>query len=425
MFVDHTVIEVKAGKGGDGMIAFLREKYMPNGGPAGGNGGRGSSIILRANKDMNTLYSFRFSKVIVGEDGGKGESKNKYGRAAKDIYVDVPLGTVAFEEKTHTMVANLTYNGQEIVVAKGGRGGRGNAAFKNSKNRVPKVAENGLPGEDKRLILELKLLADVGLVGLPNAGKSTFLSVVSNAKPEIADYPFTTIAPNLGVVNMKHYSSFVMADLPGLIEGAHAGKGLGLEFLRHVERCRVLIHFIAMDTSHPYEDYKTICEEIKKYGHNIHKRPVIIVASKMDEDGANDKLKELKKKLKKPIIGISALTHEGIDDVLDKCQELLSKTEEFPLYDEKGKNASDEKVYDAQKDNKPEYLISKIKDHTFEITGDRILRTYHLINVSTDEGIMKLISYLMKIGVDETLKEMGAEDGDTVILDDFEFEYVG
>jgi GTP-binding protein len=425
MFVDHAIIEVKAGAGGDGMIAFLREKYMPNGGPAGGNGGKGSSIILRANKNLNTLYNFRFSKIIVGENGGKGETKNKYGRAAKDIYVDVPIGTVALEEDSHNMVANLTYDGQEIVVAKGGRGGRGNAAFKNSKNRVPKIAENGLPGEDKRLILELKLLADIGLIGLPNAGKSTLLSIVSNAKPEIADYPFTTISPNLGMVFTKQYGSFIIADLPGLIEGAHLGKGLGLEFLRHVERCRVLVHLVSMESSDPYKDYKTIRNEIKKYGHRIDERPEIIIASKMDEEDAEKKRLSFEKKLKKPVIGISALTHEGIDKLISKCQELLSTTDKFPLYDEQGHSDKEEKVYDARKDFKPEYEIKKIKEHTFEIYGDRIIRTYHLINVSTDEGVMKLISYLMRIGVDDTLKKLGAEDGDTVILDDFEFEYIG
>ncbi|MFA5283794.1 MAG: GTPase ObgE [Bacilli bacterium] len=424
MFIDHAVIEVKAGKGGDGMIAFLHEKYMPKGGPSGGNGGRGGSIILRASKNVNTLYAFRHSKVILADEGGKGDIKNQYGRGAKDIYIDVPVGTVAYEEKTHDLIANLVKPGQEIIVAKGGRGGRGNATFKSASNRMPRIAENGLPGENKRLMLELKLIADVGLVGLPNAGKSTLLSVVSNANPEIADYPFTTIEPNLGVVNVNSKESFILADLPGLIEGASKGKGLGLEFLRHLERCKMYVHVVSMDgKSDPVLSYRQVRTELKKYGHKVSDKPEIIAASKMDEDEALEYLKSFKKKIRKPIIAISSLTHDGIDELMNKCLEVVSSIKEVPLVDEKGSNI-EEKVYDAYKDESKEFDIIKVKDDTYRIIGDRVVRTYGLINLSTDEGVMKLITYLRKIGVDAKLSKMGAKDGDTILLEDFEFEYI-
>ncbi|MCQ2792831.1 MAG: GTPase ObgE [Bacilli bacterium] len=423
MFIDRAVIEVRSGKGGDGMIAFLHEKYMPKGGPSGGNGGRGASIIFRANKSINTLYNFRHSKVFIGSDGGKGLTKNKYGRGADDVIVDVPLGTVIYLEKDHTLLADLSKDGQMITVAKGGRGGRGNAAFKSDRNRVPKIAENGLPGETKRLILELKLLADAGLVGLPNAGKSTLLSVVSNANPEIADYPFTTIEPNLGVVNVNKYETFVMADLPGLIEGASEGKGLGLSFLRHLERCRVIVHLVSMDeNSNPIKDFKIIQNELKSYGLGLDKRPLIIVASKMDSEGAHEKLNEFKKKLKVDVIEISSITHEGIDKLIKKIFEVLSVTEPFALVMDE--SSSKTKIYDAHKEDKPIYNIVKEKDHIYRIQGESIERTYGLINISTDEGMMRLINYLRKIGVEEALREKGAQSGDSVFLCDFEFEYL-
>lgn len=422
MFIDRVVVEVRSGKGGDGMIAFLHEKYVAKGGPSGGNGGRGASIIFRANKSINTLFNFRHSKVIIGQDGGKGLTKNKYGRGADDVYIDVPLGTVVYLEKNHEFLCDLSEDGQEVVVAKGGRGGRGNAAFKSDKNRVPRIAENGLPGEIKRLILELKLLADVGLVGLPNAGKSTLLSVVSNANPEIADYPFTTIAPNLGVVNVSKYETFVMADLPGLIEGAHLGKGLGLTFLRHLERCRVILHLVSMTDEDPYASFKQIQTELKEYGMGLEKRPLVIVASKMDEEGANEKLSEFIRKVKKPVIAISSLTHDGIQELINKCHELLSTTEPFPLMGIEQKVAT--KVYDAHKNQKPIFEVVKEKEHVYRLVGESIERTYSLINISTDEGLMRLINYLRKIEVEEALKDAGAQDGDSVFLCDFEFEYL-
>ena len=424
MFIDRAVVEVRSGKGGNGAIAFHREKFIAFGGPSGGNGGRGASIFFRANSKINTLLNFRHSKTFIGEDGGKGDIKNQYGKYATDVIVDVPVGTVIFEEEGHKFLGDLNEEGKMIMVAKGGRGGRGNACFKSPTNRAPKIAENGEPGERKRLILELKLLADVGLVGFPSVGKSTLLSVVSAARPEIADYPFTTIVPNLGVVNTKDNRSFVMADLPGLIEGAHLGKGLGLQFLRHIERCRVIVHMVdfSLTGRDQIEDYKIINKELESYGFGLDKRPQIIVASKMDEEGAEERLKTFKKAIKKEVIEISSLTDLGIETLLFKIADLLDQTPLFPLYaDEEEK--LDHKLYTLETDEK-EFEIKRIDAHTWRIVGDKITKFYKMTNISTDEGMMVLMTRLRKLKVDDVLEEMGAQDGDTVILDDFSFEYV-
>ena len=424
MFIDRAIIEVRSGKGGDGAIAFLHEKYIAKGGPSGGNGGRGASIYLRANSRIYTLFNFRHSKAFIGQDGEKGGIKNQFGKYAEDIIVDVPVGTVVFEEKDNKFLGDLNEDGKMIMVAKGGRGGRGNSCFKSPTNRVPKIAENGEPGERKRLILELKLLADVGLIGYPSVGKSTLLSVVSSARPEIADYPFTTIVPNLGVVSLKDGRSFVMADLPGLIEGAHQGKGLGLQFLRHIERCRVLIHIIDFGESgrDPVQDYKVIKEELKSYGFGLEKRPYILVASKMDEEGAIERLNKFKKEIKEEILPISALTDDGIEILLYKAMDLLEKTPIFPLYDEK-EDELDNKLYELP-DKEPEFIIHRIDAHTFEILGDKIIKFYRMTNISTDEGMAVLMNKLRTLKIDDALEKEGANDGDTVYLDNFSFEYV-
>ena len=423
MFIDRAVIEVRSGKGGDGAIAFRREKYVPKGGPAGGNGGRGASIILRANSKVNTLFNFRHSKCFIGLDGEKGGIKNQYGKNSPDIIVDVPVGTMVFEEKGNKFLGDLSTDGLTLQVAKGGRGGRGNTCFKSSTNRVPRIAENGEPGETKRLILELKLLADVGLVGFPSVGKSTLLSVVSAARPEIADYPFTTIVPNLGVVNVKDGRSFVLADLPGIIEGAHQGKGLGLQFLRHIERCRIIVHVIDMSNTgrDPYEDYQIIQNELKQYGFGLEKRPVIVVASKMDEEESKERLKAFEKKAKIKCLEISALTEEGIDKLIYECANLLEKTPAFPLFDEE-EEVLENKVYTLPEEEK-EFEIKHPTNNTWVITGDKIIKFYKMTNISTDDGMMKLLTHLRKLKVDDKLEELGAKDGDQVILDDFTFEY--
>ena len=424
MFIDRAVIEVRSGKGGDGAISFLHAKYVPFGGPDGGNGGRGASIYFRASSKITTLLNFRHSKAFIGKDGGKGDIKNQYGRAAEDVYVDVPVGTVIYEEEGHNFIGDLNEDGKIVMVAKGGRGGRGNTMFKSPTNRAPKIAENGEPGERKRLILELKLLADVGLVGFPSVGKSTLLSVVSAARPEIADYPFTTIVPNLGVVKVKDGRSFVMADLPGLIEGAHLGKGLGLQFLRHIERCRVIIHIIDLGESgrDPYNDYLVINDELKQYGYGLDKRPVILVASKMDEEGAKERLTQLEKQIKQKIYPISALLEEGIDEVLYQCVSLLEVTPVFPLYDQESEELT-HKVYTLDEEEE-EFHIQRLDAHTWRIEGDKIIKFYRMTNISTDEGMMKLMNRIRYLKIEDKLEELGAQDGDTIILDDYQFEYV-
>lgn len=422
MFIDRAVIEVRSGKGGDGAIAFRREKFIAYGGPDGGNGGRGASIILKANSKINTLYNFRHSKCFIGPDGGKGDIKNQFGKAAEDVIVEVPLGTVVYLEDGKKFLGDLSEDGKTLLVAKGGRGGRGNNAFKSSTNRAPKIAENGEPGEKKRLILELKLLADVGLVGLPSVGKSTLLSVVSAARPEIADYPFTTLVPNLGVVNIDG-ESFVMADLPGLIEGAHLGKGLGLQFLRHIERCRVIVQVIDFSNNgrDPYDDFKVINNELKEYGFGLTNRPMIIVASKMDEEGASERLEKFKKKTKLKVFPISALSEEGIKELLREINKVLKETPMFPLYDAE-EETLDTKIYELPSDEE-EFYIHRDDAHTFSIHGDKIIKFYRMTNISTDEGMMVLLTKLRSLKVDDLLEKMGAEDGDTVILDDFTFEF--
>lgn len=422
MFYDRVVIEVRSGKGGNGAIAFLHLKYIEKGGPCGGNGGRGGSVILRASSKINTLINYRFSKVISAQDGENGGTKDRYGRSAEDVVSEVPVGTVVIDEATGQILADLNEDGKEFVAAKGGRGGRGNSCFKSSRNRVPNIAENGVPGERKRLILELKLIADVGIIGFPSVGKSTLLSIISAAKPEIADYDFTTISPNLGVSFAPDGRSFVVADLPGLIEDAHLGKGLGFQFLRHIQRCKVLLHVISMDgTRDPYEAYTKINNELVQYDKNLLNKPQIIVASKMDEDGAEERLEKFKKQVDNEIIPISALTNDNIELLLYKAADKLDEINEQITFE--NQEESKIKVYEAKREDEI-FHIAHEKSDLFRIYGESIERTYSMINLSTDEGLMKLLSYLRKIGVEDELKKMGAKDGDTVVLCDFEFEYI-
>ena len=300
LFLDTARIEVKAGKGGDGAVAFRREKYVPDGGPAGGDGGKGGSVIFKVDEGMSTLMDFRYNRIFRGKPGEKGMNKGMHGRGAEDLIVHVPQGTTVKDNETGDVLVDLIEKDQEFAVAKGGRGGRGNIRFATPRNPAPEVAENGEPGEDKILLLELRVLADVGLVGFPSVGKSTLLSVVSNARPKIGAYHFTTITPNIGMVQVGYGDSFVMADMPGLIEGAHSGAGLGIQFLRHIERTRVLLHVLDMselEGRDPYEDYKTINDELESYNLRLMERPQIIVANKMDMPEAAERLAEFKEKL--------------------------------------------------------------------------------------------------------------------------------
>ncbi len=421
MLIDRCIIEVRSGKGGDGAISFLQDKQTVRGGPDGGNGGRGGSIYFVAKKNLNTLYNFRHSRVIMAMDGENGQRKMMYGHNAQDVIVEVPCGTIISEEKTGRVLADLHEEGQQVCVAKGGRGGRGNACFKSSRHRIPRIAENGHPGEKKRLILELKMLADAGLIGFPSVGKSTFLNVVTKANVPTADYPFTTLIPNLGVAYLPDQRSFVLADLPGLIEGAHQGKGLGITFLRHIERCRVLVHIVSMSGERdPYKDYLAINEELKEYGADLEKRPQIVVASKMDEEGAKERKEEFDQKLGFPSFPLSSLTHEGVKELLYQIADLVDKTPMFPL---KGVQEAGMKIYDAHENDSDSFVALKVAKHTFEIKGETLEKRVALINTSTDEGVEQVIKILNSVNVDEKLRLAGAEDGDSVIIGEFEFTY--
>lgn len=423
MFIDRAKLTVKSGKGGDGAIAFHHEKFVEKGGPSGGNGGRGGSIYFIATNKTSTLINYRHARKVIAKDGEKGMAKKMYGAGAEDIYLEVPIGTVIFEEPEHNFLCDLSTFGQTYLCVKGGRGGRGNACFASSRNRCPRVAENGLPGTEKVLTLELKLLADVGLVGLPSVGKSTLLSVVSSAKPEIADYPFTTIVPNLGVVYLDDQRSFVMADLPGLIEGASSGKGLGLTFLRHIERCRVIIHVLDIEHDDPYQDFISINSELKEYGFNLIKRPMVLAINKVDDEESLNKAKDIQIKLEQEgyrVFLISAILHTNISELLECTYEMMQNAPIFPLYEDK---AEEVKTYNAILEGKKEYEIVREGPHAYRIQGERIERTYSLINTSTDEGISKLLSIIRNLGIDDQLHKMGLEDGDLVSLCDFEFEY--
>lgn len=318
MFIDQATITVKAGKGGNGCVSFRREKYIPKGGPDGGNGGNGGSIILRANKQLTTLLDYRYKRHYHGENGENGKGANKTGKSGDDTILEVPVGTIVKDSDTKKILADLVEHGDEVVVAKGGRGGRGNAEFATSTNQAPRTAEQGKPGEERIIELELKLLADVGLVGFPNAGKSTLISRISAAKPKIADYPFTTLAPNLGIVKVGEFKSFVVADMPGLIEGAHRGKGLGIQFLRHIERTRVLVFLIECTSPDPKKEYATLINELTSFNEAMLKKPQLIALTKIDlaDDTLKTSLKKLSFKRGVPLLLISAVTGEGIDDLV-------------------------------------------------------------------------------------------------------------
>ena len=420
MFIDKVIIDVAAGDGGNGMVAFRREKYVDKGGPSGGDGGRGGSVIFVGSTSLNTLIDFRYNRKIIAPNGENGMGKQCYGRKGEDVYVKVPGGTVIYDETNNYIIADISENNQKVVVAKGGRGGRGNCHFANSKYQVPEIAENGEPGEKFKIRLELKLLADVGLVGFPSVGKSTLLSVISAARPAIADYHFTTLTPNLGVIKVND-DSFVMADLPGLIEGASHGKGLGFQFLRHIERCRVIVHVIDMASTEnrdPYQDYITIKNELQKYNPDLLKRPQIILANKMDCEEAQLFLEEFKSKLQDdiPIFPISALRKENLQLFLYKIIELLKVTPKFPIF-------IDKEEYKVYENNEEEFCKVRKENGIFIVYGKPVENLYHRSNLTTDAGVLKLIRILRYNGVEEKLKEAGIKDGDVVKVVEYEFEY--
>ena len=421
MFVDEVIIKVEAGNGGDGCLAFRREKYIPMGGPYGGNGGKGSDIKFVVDLGLHTLIDLRYMKKIKGEKGENGRGKNQDGANAKDIIVKVPLGTVITDNDTGLILADLKHENDEVVVAYGGRGGRGNTAFKTQNNPAPNFAENGEPGEDRTLKVELKLLADVGLVGLPSVGKSTIISCVSKAKPKIAAYHFTTLTPNLGVCRTKDGRSFVMADLPGLIEGASRGEGLGDRFLRHIERTRIIAHVIDMsgyEGRNPYDDYVTINKELENFNKKLLNKPQIIIANKMDMEGAKDNLKEFKKKVKDPIYEVSAITNSGLEEVVTHLADMLDNIPNTPLYDEE--TFESHVLYKFKKEEP--YTIEKDGDD-FVIKGEEVEKLFRMTKFNTEDAIQRFANKLRKMGIDDKLIAMGCKEGDMVRILDYYFEF--
>lgn len=421
-FIDRVKIYVQAGTGGNGTVAFRREAHVPKGGPSGGDGGRGGSVIFVATNSLSTLLDLRYYREYKAQNGEKGHAKKMHGADADDLVIRVPVGTCVYDDDTGNIIADLTKDGQRAVIAKGGRGGRGNARFASSRNPAPKICENGEPGEKFNLRVELKLLADVGLVGFPSVGKSTLLSVVSKARPQIADYHFTTIVPNLGVVQVKDGRSFVMADLPGLIEGASQGKGLGHQFLRHIERCRVIVHIIDMSGSEgrdPYEDYVTINKELGEYEYRLLERPQIIVANKMDGDEAEENLKKFKEKLgDQKVFPIIAPIHEGIDAVLYAVADALETAPDFFNQEEEQESV----LYTYKEEEKP-FTIHNKGNGVWEVTGKKVERLVQMASFTTDDGFQRFALQIRNMGIDDALREAGCEDGDTVRLYEFEFEF--
>lgn len=421
MFLDEVTVELMAGNGGNGCMAYRREKYIEMGGPFGGNGGRGSNIIFKADEGLNTLIDLRYRRVIKGEKGENGLGKGMTGKSAEDVYVKVPVGTVITDQESGLILGDLIKNGDEAIVAVGGRGGRGNMALATRSNLCPSYAENGEPGEVRKVRVELKLLADVGLVGLPSVGKSTFISLISAAKPKIAAYHFTTLSPNLGVVKTKDNRSFVVADLPGLIEGASLGEGLGDQFLKHIERTRLIAHIIDMGSFEgrdPYEDYCIINKELENFKTNLLNKKQIVIANKMDLPNAEENLRKFKEKVDVEVFPISAVTKEGIDAVLYRMADILDEIKKEPLYSEE---KFESHILYKFEEEKP-FEITK-EDDVWVITGEKVEKILKMTKFQTDESILRFANKLRKLGIDDKLKELGAQEGDTVRILDLEFEY--
>lgn len=423
MFVDLAKMEVEAGKGGDGIVAYRRELKVERGGPFGGSGGKGGSVIFKGNEGLSTLLDLRYNKHIEGNPGEKGKNKGQYGANAEDTYILVPVGTTIYDDANNKVIGDITEHGQEIVVCKGGRGGRGNMAFATGIMKCPDFCEKGEPGEKKKIRCELRVLADCGLVGFPSVGKSTLISAVSAARPKIAAYHFTTLVPNLGMVRVPDGRDFVMADLPGIIEGAHQGAGLGLQFLRHIERCRVIVHIIDMaatDGRDPYEDYCIINNELKEYKMNLSKRPMIIVANKMDQPEAEENLAKFKEKVSEEVICISAFTKDNLNELLYKIADTLDNTEEFSLFEED----EDDIVEYTFEEKEKFFTIEKLNDGTFNVTGEGLKRLFEMTDFESDTGRARFARQLRTYGVDDELRRLGVKNGDIVCIFNFEFEFI-
>ena len=427
MFIDKAKIFIKSGKGGDGSVSFRREKYVPLGGPDGGDGGKGGGIVFRVDPGMTTLLDFKYSRKFVAEDGIKGGSSKCYGRDGETLYIRVPMGTIIKEAETNKVISDLSKADDELVFLKGGKGGKGNAKFCTPTRQAPSFAEPGMPGEEMNIVLELKLLADVGLLGFPNVGKSTFLSMTTAAKPKIANYHFTTLKPNLGVVAPSGTEPFVMADIPGIIEGAAEGIGLGLEFLRHIERTRLLIHVVditGLEGREPFEDFLKINEELKKYSVKLWDRPQIVVANKIDMLYDDSIYEEFKKKVNElgydKVFKMSAATRDGVDAVIKEAAKMLQDipVKELIIADE-DRYIPEEKrfTYEIKVEKGEEYK-------TYFIFGTFVDRLLNVVNVNDPDSLRYFHKVLNNKGILAELREMGIKDGDMVSLNDFEFEYV-
>ncbi len=433
MFLDEVKIFVRSGDGGNGLVAFRREKYVPKGGPAGGDGGRGANVVFIVDEGLRTFMDYRYQKKFVAPNGENGMSKGMHGRKSKDLYLKVPPGTVIRDTDTGEVLADLVEHEQEVIVARGGRGGRGNCRFATPSNPAPEIAENGEPGEERNLTLELKLMADVGLVGFPSVGKSTLLSITSKAKPKIADYHFTTLAPNLGVVETKDHRSFVMADLPGLIEGASQGVGLGHQFLRHIERTKVIVHVVDMsatDGRDPYEDYKIINQELGEYNMRLLERPQIVVANKMDIPAAQENLEEFKSKLtadgeEVDIVEISAFTRTNVDNLLYKISDILDSTDPNMLYElDTEEESMENRVLYKHKPKDETFKITRDDTGAYVVSGPGIERAFLMTDFNRDASVRRFAQQMRSMGVDDALRERGCKNGDTVKILKGEFEFV-
>ena len=421
MFTDYVKITAKAGNGGNGAISFRREKYVAAGGPDGGDGGKGGDIYFEVDPDSNTLIDFRYKKKFKAENGKNGEGAHKYGKSGEDLYIKVPIGTIVRDAETNKVLADLSNPGQKALILSGGRGGKGNSHFATSTRQAPRFAQDGEKGKEKELILELKLLADVGLIGFPNVGKSTFLSMTTSATPKIADYHFTTLEPNLGVVKTDYGDSFVIADIPGIIEGASEGTGLGIQFLRHIERTRLLLHVIDVSGSEgrdPVQDFYTINEELKKYSEKLSKRKQVIVANKIDvmqDEKLYKNLEEVAKENNMDIFKISAATGEGISELMKYVSATLKTLPKEDLIE-----ITDKKVYTLKDED--EYTIQKV-DGKFVIKGESVEKVMRRVNIADNESLYYFQKSLDNLGVNQKLKEMGIKEGDIVQIEDYELEW--
>lgn len=424
MFVDKAKLYIKAGNGGNGAVAFRREIYVPAGGPAGGDGGKGGNVIIIADSNLRTLMDYRYKSKYVAEPGEDGKGSNMFGKHGEDLYLRVPVGTIIKDEETGLVMADLKNDGDEFIAAKGGYGGKGNTHFKTSVRQAPGFAKAGKDGEEKNIILELRLIADVGLIGFPNVGKSTFLSIISKAKPKIANYHFTTLTPNLGVTKLKNGDSFVVADIPGIIEGANEGIGLGHDFLRHIERTKVLVHIVdisGIEGRDPLDDFEKINTELKKYNEKLSSRPQIVVANKMDILDDIDIYNNFKAELENrgyKVYSMSAATLSGVDGILNTISQMLKDAEEVDLFDE-------EDIYDETKvisQNIDEIKVYKEND-IFIVEGNRLEKLLYSVDFEDMESIRYFQSIMEKTGVFDKLRSIGVQDGDTVRIYDLEFEY--